>query len=134
MIWGLIMIKTSHRVVKVGVMPIDEFKRRTIAIAKGQIKMSKDEPKIWFRSMKSMSYVLSEQNQYLLKLIIEKQPQSVRELEPMTGRSANNILRILRLMESYGFVRLRKGIQGRGRAPLIPEVIYDRAEIVMRFY
>ncbi len=124
----------KHKVVKVGIMPFDEFKKRTIAIAKGKYKPKKDEPKIWFPSMKSLAHVLSEENQDLLKVITEMQPKSIKELESVTGRKANNLLRTLRTMESYGFVKLTQGEGGRGRAPLIPEVIYSSAEVEVDFF
>ena len=128
------MNAVKHKVVKVGIMPLDEFKKRSIAIAKGKYKPKKDEPKIWFRSMKSLAHVLSEENQDLLKLITEMQPKSIKELEAVTGRNANNLLRTLRMMESYGFVKLTQGEGGRGRAPLIPEVIYSSAEVEVDFF
>lgn len=119
----------KHKVVKIGIMPLEAFKKRTIAIAKGEYKPKKDEPKIWFNSIKSLAHVLSEENQELLKLIVETHPKSIKELEDVTGRKANNLLRTLRTMESYGFVKLKEGKGGRGRAPLIPEVVYGAAEI-----
>jgi len=119
---------------KIGVMPLEAFKKRTIAIAKGDYKPKRGEPKIWFNSMKSLAHVLSEENQALLRLIIDEEPQSVSELEPLTGRKANNLLRTLRTMENYGFVRLVKGEVGsKGRAPLVPKVIYDVADIEINF-
>lgn len=127
------MTMQKHRVVKVGIMPLDQFKKRTIAIAKGEYIPKKSEPKIWFRSMKSLAHVLSEENQTLLKLIVETQPKSIKELEDITGRTANNLLRTLRMMENYGFVKLSEGKSGRGRTPLIPTVIYDAAEIELDF-
>lgn len=54
-------------------------------IAKGTHKPKKGEPKIWFTSMKSLANVLSEENQHLLKLIIENEPKSVSDLEALTG-------------------------------------------------
>lgn len=123
-----------HKIVKVGIMPLEQFKARTIAIARGEYKPKKGEPKIWFRSMKSLATVLSEDNQELLKLIVEIQPQSIKELENVTGRSANNLLRTLRMMENYGFVKLNPGAIGRGRVPLVPEVIYDGAEVKVDFH
>ncbi|OGT42068.1 MAG: transcriptional regulator [Gammaproteobacteria bacterium RIFCSPHIGHO2_12_FULL_40_19] len=127
------MSTVKHKIVKVGVMPLHEFKKRTIAIAKGQYKPKKGEPKIWFRSMRSLAHVLSEENQALLRLIMETHPKSIKELEGVTGRTANNLLRTLRMMENYGFIKLREGEGGRGRAPLIPEVIYSAAEIEVDF-
>ena len=128
------MSKQAHRIVKVGIMPLDEYKKRTIAIAKGEYKPHKDEPKIWFRSMKSLAHVLSEENQELLKLILETRPKSIKELEGATGRSANNLLRTLRMMEMYGLVKLKEGeTGGRGRAPLVPEVVYSGVDVEVDF-
>ncbi len=123
----------KHKVVKVGIMSFNDFKKRTIAIAKGEYKPKRNEPKIWFNSIKSLANVLSEKNQELLKLIVETHPQSIKELETVTGRKANNLLRTLRTMESYGFVKLNEGESGRGRTPLIPEVLYSSAEVEVNF-
>ena len=127
------MTNIKHRIVKVGIMSLDQFKLRTIAIAKGEYKPKKDEPKIWFRSIKSLANVLSEENQHLLKLIVLTHPKSISELESTTGRTANNLLRTLRMMENYGFVKLKEGKGIRGRAPLIPEVIYEGVEVDVSF-
>lgn len=126
-------MKNQIKSVKVGIMSLDAFKKRTIAIAKGEYKPQADEPKIWFPSMKSLSHVLSEENQALLKLISEIEPQSIKALEEVTGRKSNNILRTLRKMENYGFVKLLKGAQGRGRTALIPKVSYNCIKIALNF-
>src|SRR3990167_484063 len=119
---------------KIGVMPLNEFKKRTIDIAKGKYKPKRGEPKIWFSSMKSLANVLSEKNQKLLRLIIDETPQSISELEPLTGRKPNNLLRTLRVMEHYGFVLLiESNEKTSGRTPLIPKVLYDTADIELHF-
>ena len=61
----------NTRVMKVGIISRDDYVKRTIAIARGEYKPRKDEPKIWFESLKSMSQILSSDNQDLLRLIIE---------------------------------------------------------------
>ena len=127
------MTAAKSKIVKIGIMSLEDFKKRTIAIAKGEYKPKKDEPKIWFRSMKSVAHVLSEENQDLLKLIVDTQPKSIKELEDTTGRKANNLLRTLRTMESYGFVKLAEGKARRGRVPLVPHVVYSGAEIEVNF-
>lgn len=118
---------------KIGIMSLEHYKQRTIDIAKGIYKPKKNEPKIWFTSMKSLANVLSEENQFLLKLIIEKEPKSISDLESLTGykRKANNILRTLRTMEQYGLVRLEKSSSKahRGRAPLIPKALYNEFDV-----
>lgn len=121
-----------HKKAYIGIMPFNQYKERTIAIAKGEYQPKNNEPKIWFTSMKSLANVLSEENQQLLKLIIEQGPQSVSELEELTGhkRKANNILRTLRKMEQYGLVQLVEDKKPhRGRSPLIPKALFDEFTI-----
>lgn len=98
-------------------MPLDKYKERTINIAKGVYKPKKDEPKIWFESIKSMAQILSNENQELLKIILEKHPQSLKELEELTGRAKSNLSRTLKTLERYGIVELQK----KNNA-LVPEV------------
>ena len=119
---------------KIGVMPLAAFKKRTMDIARGRYKPKQGEPRIWFHSMKSLANVLSEQNQALLRLIINEKPQSISDLEPLTGRKPNNLLCTLRVMEHYGFVLLVESKEKtRGRAPLIPKVLYNTADIELHF-
>jgi len=98
------MMKT----LKVGIMPKEQYKARTIAIAKGTYKLREDEPKIWFQSVKSMAQVLSNENQDLLQVILDKHPQSLKELEELTGRAKSNLSRTLKTLERYGIVELNK--------------------------
>lgn len=96
--------KTMH----VGIMSRNEYRRRTIAIAKGTYYPKANEPKIWFESLQSMAQVLSNENQELLKTILERKPESLKELEELTGRKSSNLSRTLKMMERYGIVTLAK--------------------------
>lgn len=66
-----------------------------LAIAKGEYKPSRNEPKIWFTSMKSLSEVLSDENRALLNVIRDKQPDSITSLATLTGRKTSNLSRTL---------------------------------------
>lgn len=96
------------KVLHVGIMSKEEYKQRTIAIAKGLYVPKKSEPKVWFESVKSLAQVLSSENQALLKVIVEKKPQSITELEALTGRKKSNLSRTLKTLERYGIVTLKK--------------------------
>lgn len=63
---------------------------------------------IWFDSLKSVANVLSKENQQLLKVIAEQQPQSVTELAALTGRAVSNVSRTLKTLEGVGIVQLVK--------------------------
>ncbi len=93
---------------RVGIMPLEQYKKRTIAIAKGEYIPKKDEPKIWFESLKSMAQILSNENQELLKVILENSPKSLAELEKLTGRAKSNLSRTLKTLQRYGIVDLTK--------------------------
>jgi predicted transcriptional regulator len=96
------------KVLKIGILSQKDYKKRTIAIARGEYKPKKDEPKIWFESINSMAQVLSSENQKLLKVISEKNPNSLKELENATGRKSSNLSRTLKTMSRYGIVDLIK--------------------------
>jgi len=108
----------NTKVMKVGIISRENYSKRTIAIAKGQYKPRKDEPKIWFESLNSMSQVLSSDNQNLLKVIIEHKPRSLSELEKLSARKKSNLSRTLKTLERYGIIEISKE-QGR----LVPTVI-----------
>jgi len=96
------------KVLKIGIIPREDYKKRTIAIARGEYKPKKGEPKVWFESLNSMAQVLSSENQKLLKVINEKKPTSLKELEIATGRKSSNLSRTLKTMSRYGIVDLVK--------------------------
>ena len=98
----------ATRVMRVGIISKENYIKRTLAIAKGEYKPRKDEPKIWFESIKSMSQILSTENQELLRTIIQHNPRSISELELITNRKKSNLSRTLKTLEKYGIVELQK--------------------------
>ena len=100
------------KVMKVGIISKKDYIKRTLAISKGAYKPRKDEPKVWFESIKSMSQVLSTENQELLRTIINNKPRSITELEGITNRKKSNLSRTLKTLEKYGIVELNK-IKGK---------------------
>ena len=96
----------NAKLLKVGILSREEYQKRTIAIARGEYRPRKNGPKIWFESLKSMSQILSADNQALLKLIIEKNPESLAELEKLSHRKKSNLSRTLKTLEKYGIVEL----------------------------
>lgn len=105
------------KTVYVGIMSREAYKQRTLAIARGEYKPRKNEPKIWFESLKSMAQILSNENRQLLRTILDKKPASLAELEIMTGRKKSNLSRTLKTLERFGIVALHKE-----KNRVIPEV------------
>lgn len=110
---------------KIGITSYESFKARTLAIARGELKPSADDPKVWFTSIESFAKVLSDGNRELLKIIAESAPCSLEELARLSGRRKSNLSRTLKTMEGYGLLRLERGERGRVR----PRLPYDRLEL-----
>jgi predicted transcriptional regulator len=73
---------------RVGIMSREPFKARTLAIARGQ--------------------VLTPENQELLRIIVERNPETIHALEEATGRRSSNLSRTLKILERYGIVELSR--------------------------
>jgi predicted transcriptional regulator len=103
---------------KVGIASLDQYRKRTMAIARGELIPAAGDPKIWFTSVESFARILSDRNRELLALIAETEPDSMNELAKRTGRARSNLSRTLHTMERYGLVRFVKG-SGRQLAPRV---------------
>src|SRR5271156_3249083 len=104
------------KTLKVGIATLEQYKRRPVAVARGEHVPAPGEPKVWFQSIETMSQVLSDKNRALLALIAKTQPHSLSELAERTGRAKSNLSRTLRTMERYGLVYFEEG-PGRQIAP-----------------
>jgi predicted transcriptional regulator len=110
---------------KIGIADYEEMKARTMRIARGKEKQAPGDPKVWFPSTESFARILSSGNRELLRIIVERSPESVEELAQLTGRAKTTLSRTLKTMAGYGLVRME---QGQGRR-LVPKVIYDCVEL-----
>ncbi len=113
------------KTLRVGIANYAEMKARTLAIARGQRRVAKNEPKIWFASIESFAKVLSAGNRDLLKVIAEHSPKSLDELARLTGRAKSNLSRTLKTMEGYGLLQLERGPRGR----IKPTVQHKKVEL-----
>ncbi len=107
----------------IGVMPQDKIRQRVIAIARGEHTPKRNEPKVWFPSMKSVAEVLSDNNRALLRLIAEMQPESLKALADAVGREPSNLSRTLKTMSHYGFVELVK--ENRSVKPVVKATEFE---------
>ncbi len=64
-----------------------------------------------------MAQILSNENQELLRLIIQHKPESLSALEALSHRKKPNLSRTLKTLEKYGIVELNT-IRGR----VVPKV------------
>ncbi len=109
----------KSKTLKIGIASPSANKARLFAIVRGEHKVHKDDPKIWFSSIESLAQVLSTKNQILLELIATSKPSSITELAELSGREESNLSRTLKTMANYGLVELKKG-DGRALIPYAP--------------
>ena len=57
------------KVIKIGIAPQEEIRRRILSIAKGELKVKSTDPKIWFTSMGSLAEVLSDENRAIAGVV-----------------------------------------------------------------
>lgn len=112
------------KVIRIGIMPQAEMRKRVLAIARGELQPKSTDPRIWFTSMRSLSQVLSDENRALLEVIRSAKPASISELAELTGRKQSNLSRTLKTMSHYGLVSLE-----RGRQTVRPVVHGERYQI-----
>ena len=110
---------------KVGIASYEDMKARTMAVARGERRIARDEPRVWFTSTESFAKVLSAGNRDLLRVIVEQAPGSLDELARITGKAMSNLSRTLKTMAGYGLGRLERGERGRST----PKVTHDRGEL-----
>ena len=113
------------KTLKIGIASYDQMKARTMAIARGEYRPARDEPKVWFTSMESFAKVLSGRNRDLLALIDRKKPASLTELAELSGREKSNLSRTLKTMSRYGLVELTKGPRGT----LCPQTPFEHVSV-----
>jgi predicted transcriptional regulator len=100
---------------KVGILSYEDMKKRTMAIARGEYKPKRGDPKVFFPSFEALAGVLSENNRALLQLILENQPESMSELAELSGRKSASLSRTLKSMAQYGLIDLEKQPGGKLR-------------------
>ena len=100
-----------------------EYQQRTIRIAKGEYKPKANEPKVYFPSLKSASQLLSQENQELLKVILDTHPNSILELAKTTGRAQSNLTRTLKKLSGIGVVTFEEN--KNKRRPIVQYTDFD---------
>ena len=111
------------KTVKIGVMSEDKLRQYMLDIAAGRIVPKRGAPKIWFHSIKSLAEVLSDNNRALLKIIADKEPETIKELAQLSGRQPSNLGRTLKTFERYGFIKMEK--TARTKKPIAKVVDFD---------
>lgn len=119
------------------VQGMNDLEAEMRAVARGERVAPADAAKPSFESAEALIRLLTPENRTLLRTIRDKQPQSIADLERMTGRKAPNLIRSLTKLEALGLVQLREeqprtiptAIAGKLRVEIDPYAMNDRVEM-----
>ena len=115
------------KTLKIGILPYEEMKARTLAIARGELTPAKGDPKVWLPSTETLGRILSGPNRALLAEIARSKPRTMSELAAKTGRKLSNLSRTLKTMARYGLVTLEKRADGT----IAPLVSYEELSVTV---
>jgi predicted transcriptional regulator len=81
---------------------------------------------VFFSSIEAARKLLTPSRLALLRVIRTERPSSIYALARLVGRNLKNVQQDLRLLESYGLVRMEPTRQARSRRnPKVPEAVFD---------
>ncbi len=87
-----------------------------LAIARGDLKPSATDPRVWFTSYEALARVFSKTNIMLIEILRDKDLNSVTELAKAVGKEKTNVLRSLKILQDFEIVAFEEGDGGR-KAP-----------------
>lgn len=108
---------------KVGVSGYDAMKARTMAVARSERRIARDERNVWFTVSGPVVKALSPGNRALLRVIAEQAPGSLDMLARITGTVNQPLPRTLHTRKGDRLVRPQRGERGR----ITPTAPHDRA-------
>ncbi len=89
------------------VQDLSNLEEQMRSVARGEQAAPKDAAKPSFNSIEALIRILTPENRSLLSVIRDQHPQSIAELEKLTGRASPNLVRTLTKLEALGLVSLR---------------------------
>jgi predicted transcriptional regulator len=91
------------------------------AVARGEKDAPADAHAPTVESVEVLARLLTADNRSLLKMIKDNLPQSIAELERLSGRKGPNLIRSLNKLEAVGLVRIHKEKGRRIPKPMVSE-------------
>jgi predicted transcriptional regulator len=84
---------------------------------------------VYFTSIEAARNLLTPQRLALLRAVRSGRPGSIYELAKMVSRDLKNVQDDLRLLETYGLVRMSHGTRSGKRRVRIPQAVFDQIEL-----
>jgi predicted transcriptional regulator len=106
---------------------LDGF-RDTLKATEAGRRISRQEG-VYFTSIEAARNLLTPHRLALLRAVRSRRPGSIYELAKMVDRDLKNVHDDLRLLETYGLVRMADGTRAGKRHVRVPRTVFDRIEL-----
>ena len=122
---------------KFKIQSLNSLEAEMRAVARGKKRAPADAARPSFESVDALVRLLTPENRKLLRTIRDARPQSIADLERLTGRKGPNLLRTLGKLAAIGLVQLREEkrrtvptvLVGKLRVEIDPYAMKDRVEV-----
>lgn len=84
---------------------------------------------VYFTSIEAARNLLTPNRLALLRAVRSERPGSIYELAKMVGRDLKNVQDDLRLLETYGLVRMANATRSGKRRVRVPQAMFDQIEL-----
>jgi len=91
-------------------------------------KVPKKETGIYFDTLETMRKAITEERIRIIKVIRERQPESIYELAKILGRNIKNVSDDVHYLADIGLIELERA-KSNGREKKIPRVKYEKIRL-----
>jgi predicted transcriptional regulator len=84
---------------------------------------------VYFTSIEAARNLLTPHRLALLRAVRAGRPGSIYELAKMVNRDLKNVQSDLRLLETYGLIRMADGTRAGKRRVRVPQALFDQIEL-----
>lgn len=121
------MAKTLTIRIKAAETALEEF-RKTFKGVEGGRRVSKREG-VYFTSIEAARNLLTPNRLALLRAVRSGRPGSIYELARMVNRDLKNVQDDLRILETYGLIRMSDATRSGKRRVRVPQSLFDEIEL-----
>jgi predicted transcriptional regulator len=121
------MAKTLTIQIKSAGEALEGFRESFRDVAAGR-RVSRREG-VYFTSIEAVRNLLTPSRLALLRAVRSGRPGSIYELAKMVGRDLKNVQDDLRLLETYGLIRMARATRSGKRRVRVPQALFDHIEL-----
>ncbi len=121
------MAKTLTIRIKSADMALEGF-RKTFKDVEAGRRVNKREG-VYFTSIEAARNLLTPNRLALLRTVRSQRPGSIYELAKIVDRDLKNVQDDLRLLETYGLIRMADATRSGKRRVRVPEALFDQIEL-----